>query len=139
MGRALSGLFATIIVATTLFALNLFFVAIAGVLRLVPTLVPLIGRFIWGVLVLSCRLYYLLLNRIAPFIERRFRIKILHGLWRLAATLLMSLTLGVTFLLLAQMPFSIWTVTPCVLHGLFVDFVWDEIPGMGELQMGIRL
>jgi hypothetical protein len=139
MGRALGGLFATIIVTTALFALNLFFVAVAGVLRLVPSLVPLIGRLIWGVLVLSCRLYYLLLDRFAPLIERRFRVKILQGLWRLAATVSMSLALGLAFLLLSQLPISIWTITPCVLHGLFVDFVWNEIPGMGELQMGVRL
>jgi hypothetical protein len=139
MGRAVGGFFAAIVLATTFFAINLFFVALAGVLRLLPMLVPLAGRFLWGLLVLSCRVYYLLLSRLAPYVEQSLGIRLLEGLWRLTTTLLMSLTIGLTFLMIAQLPLTVWTVLPCILHGLFVDFVWDEIPEMGELQMGIRL
>src|SRR5262245_33184973 len=138
MGNALARLFGTVIVGTTVFALNLFFVGVAGVLRLIPLALPLVGRGVWGLLVFSCRLYYLLLTRLAPFVEKYMRVKLLSGLWRLGITVGLSLALGLAVLLVTPLPITLWTVAPFVLHGLFVDFVWDEIPGLAELQMGVR-
>lgn len=139
MPQALIGIFIALVLSTMVFAISFFFVALANALRLLPTLVPIIGRMVWGIVVLSCRVYYLLLNRIAPDVEKRFKIKILEGLWRLATTFVVSLVLGLVLLLLTSLPLNIWTMIPFVLHGLFVDFVWDDIPGWGELQMGVRL
>jgi len=138
MGNAIGNLFGTVIVGTTVFAMNLFFVGAAGVLRLIPLAMPLVGRALWGLLVFSCRLYYLLLTRLAPLIERYTKINLLSGLWRLGTTLAMSLVLGLVMLFVAQISITFWSVIPFVLHGLFVDFAWDEIPGLGELQMGVR-
>lgn len=138
MGTAISFVFGTLILGTTVFAMNLFFVGVAGVLRLVPMLLPLAGRALWGLLVFSCRLYYLLLTRIAPFIQRTTKVKILSGLWRLGTTLSMSLVLGLSLLFVLHLPINAWTVIPVILHGLFVDFVWDEIPGLSDLHMGVR-
>lgn len=139
MGGILASLFGTVVVATTVFTINLFFMGIAGVLRLIPQLAPILGRFVWGVLVFSCRLYYLLLTRLAPVIERHAGIKILTGLWRLGATLSMSLALGIVILVVSGIGISFWTIIPFILHGLFVDFAWDEIPGLSDLQMGVRI
>lgn len=139
MPQAIIGVFAALILAVMVFAISLFFVALANALRLLPTLAPILGRVVWGILVLSCRLYYLFLSRIAPPIQRRWKIKILAGLWRLGATLVLSFLSGLGFLLFTGLPLSIWTVLPFLLHGLFVDFMWDDIPGWGELQMGVRL
>ena len=130
--------FGTVAVATTVLAVNLFFMGVANVLRLIPALMPLLGRGLWGVLVFSCRLYYLLLTRLAPAIEKYTKVKLLHGLWRLGTTLALSLALGLVVLFVSQIGITFWTVVPFVLHGLFVDFVWDDIPGLGELQMGVR-
>lgn len=138
MGNVLVSVFGTLIFGTAVFALNLFLVGIAGVLRLIPMLVPLVGRALWGLLVFSCRLYYLLLMRLAPVIQRYTKVKILAGLWRLGTTVGMSLILGLGLLFVLHLPVNPWTVIPLILHGLFVDFVWDEIPGLSELQMGVR-
>lgn len=139
MGNVFGFVFGTLILGTTVFAMNLFFVGVAGVLRLIPMLVPLAGRALWGLLVFSCRLYYLLLTRLAPVIQRHTKVKILTGLWRLGTTVSMSLGLGLVLLLVLHLPINPWTVIPLVLHGLFVDFAWDEIPGLSELQMGVRI
>jgi hypothetical protein len=139
MPQAILGIFVALILSAVVFAVSLFFVALANILRLLPTLAPILGRIAWGILVLSCRVYYLLLTRLAPFIERRWKVKILNGLWRLGVTLVLSLLSGLLFLLLTGLPMGIWTVLPFLLHGLFVDFIWDDIPGWGELQMGVRL
>jgi hypothetical protein len=139
MSRAVGALFAHLIIATTVFALNLFFVSVAGVLQLLPRLAPLVGRLVWGILLLSCRLYYLVLVRVSPYVQRRFRIRLLEGLWRLGTIILLSLGLGVGFYTVARISMTIWTITPLVLHGLFVDFVWEEIPDKGGLQMGVRM
>jgi hypothetical protein len=136
---AIGSLFGTIIVGTTVFTMNLLFMALASLLRLMPLFLPLLGRVVWGVLVYSCRLYYLLLGRVAPLVERLTRVKILEGLCRLGVILSLSLLLGLGFLLVAQIPITVWTVLPFVLHGIFVDAVWNEIPGLGSLETGTRL
>lgn len=139
MGGILGGFLGTVVVGTTVFTINLFFMGIASVLRLMPLLLPIIGRVLWGVLVYSCRLYYLLLNRVAPLIEQYTKIKILEGLWRLGTTLGMSLLLGLVILFVSHIALTFWSMIPFVIHGLFVDFTWDEIPDLDTLEMGTRL
>lgn len=139
MGSILASLFGTVIVATTVFTINLFFMGIGSVLRLIPLAAPLLGRALWGILVFSCRLYYLLLTRLAPVIEKYTRVKLLAGLWRLGTTLAMSIVIGLVLLFVSRIGVNFWSIMPFVIHGLFVDFVWDEIPGLSELQMGVRM
>ncbi len=57
MTRGLATVFAQVIITMTIFALNVFFTGLAGVLRILPQLVPLACRSVWGLLVLSCRFY----------------------------------------------------------------------------------
>lgn len=139
MGRTLGGLLAQLIVTTTIFTMNMLLMSVAGLLRMLPTLLPWLGRVIWAGLILSCRLYSLLLAHLAPFIRQQTRINILDGLARFAATLSLSLLAGIAFLFLAQWPITLWTVVPIILHGLFVAFIWDEIPAEGGLRLGTRL
>lgn len=139
MGGILGGFLGTVVVGTTVFTINLFFMGIASVLRLMPLLLPLIGRVCWGILVFSCRLYYLLLSRIAPLVEQHVKIKILEGLWRLGTTLSMSLLFALLLLLVSHIAVTFWSMAPFVIHGLFVDFVWDEIPELDTLELGTRL
>lgn len=139
MGRGIFGLLSQLIVTTTIFAVNMLLLSFAGLLRLLPAMLPMLGRLLWAGLILSCRLYSLLLTRAAPLIERRLRINVLEGLARLGATLLLSLFFGVGFLLLAEWPIMIWTVAPILLHGLLVALVWDEFPAEEGLRWGMRL
>lgn len=138
MGGVIAVVFGTLILGTLVFAMNLFFVGVAGIVRLVPMLMPLVGHALWGLLVFSCRLYYLLLTRLAPSIEQHTKVKLLSDLWRLGATVGLSLALGLGLLVVLHLPLNAWTIIPLVLHGLFVDFSWNEIPGLSELQMGVR-
>jgi hypothetical protein len=139
MSRALGGIFAIVVISTTIFAINMFFTGVAGVLGLIPQLVPLAGRAVWGVLILSCRFYYLLLSRIAPAIERVARVDITEGLRRLAATVTLSFTFGCALLWLLQWDLNGPAIAALALHGLFVDLIWHEIPQAGDLQMGEKL
>lgn len=139
MGGILGSLLGTVVIGTTVFTINLVFMGIASVLRLLPLLLPLLGRIAWGTVVFSCRLYYLMLRRIAPVVERQTKIKILEGLWRMGVTLGMSLTLGLGILFFSGMAITWWTMLPFLVHGLFVDFAWDDIPGLGALETGTRL
>ncbi len=139
MGRSLGGLLAQLMIATTVFASNMLLVSIAGLLRLLPTVVPVLARFGWALVLLSCRLYYQVLIRVAPVVQERAGIDVLDGLWRLAVTVAMSIGIGLVLLFLAQWPVTVWTVLPFAIHGLFVDFIWDEIPEADGLEMGVRL
>ncbi len=137
--RAVSGIFAQLILTTSIFSLSMFFTSVAGVLRLLPLMVPLACRAAWGLLILSCRFYYLLLSRVAPAIERHTKVNLVAGIWRLVTTSLLSLTLGLAFLWLMQWGVSGWAIAVFALHGLFVDLIWEEIPQVGDLQMGVKL
>lgn len=137
--RTATGLLAQLVFSMTVFAFNMLFISIAGALRLLPVMLPVLARAGWSLLLLSCRLYYLALTRTAPWIKAHLGINLLEGLGRVATTGFLSLTLGGLFLIIAQWPLTIWTVLPLLAHGLFVDFVWDDIPQQGGLQMGVRL
>ena len=137
--RFLGSLFAGLIVGIVVFTFSTFVMGIAGVLQLLPRLVPLAAKAVWGVLMVSCRLYYLLLSRLAAPIQSRTRLDILTGLWRLLCTVGLSLAIGTGVLLLLGWTVSMWTGIVCVLHGLFVDFMWSEIPDSGQLYMGTRI
>lgn len=137
--RGVGGFFGQLIFSMTVFALNMLFLSLAGVMRLLPVLLPILARAAWGLVLLTCRLYYLLVTRAAPWVKKHSGINILGGLPRLATTILLSLTLGGLFLFIAQLPLTLWTAGPLILHGLFVDFIWDDIPQTGSLQMGVRL
>jgi hypothetical protein len=137
--RSAGGVLSQLVFAMTTFALNMLFISLAGLVRLLPLLLPTVGRLAWGLLLLSCRVYYLLLTRVAPILKARLRVDLLNGLWRLAATVSLSLALGLLFLFSAQWPLMIWTVGPFAVHGLFVDYIWDDIPETANLLMGMRL
>lgn len=139
MARAITGLLAQLLISTMVFSLNMFFLALAGLLQLLPTAIPLVGRVLWALLVLSCRLYVLVLVRLAPLVRARTGVDLTDGLWRVGATLTLSLLVGTFFLFLLAWPVNGVLATLFILHGLFVGLAWEEIQDHGGLQLGVKL
>jgi len=75
----------------------------------------------------------------APIVQQRLNINILAGPSRVIASLLLSLILGLLFLLLTDLPMTGWSIGLSLLHGLSVGLAWDEIEKPGGLQLGVKI
>ncbi len=121
-----------------LLLLTMMFAAVTAAFRLCPSL----GRFLKSALIasiiVSVRFYYLILSRLAPTVMRLWKIDILTGLWRLAATTIFSLTLGGISISLLGWGVSPWVLLLLAAHGLLADLVWDEVLDDASLQLGVR-
>jgi hypothetical protein len=126
-------------VGTCLVSVSMVFLSIAGLLRLLPRFLHLIRLGSRSFLILSFRFYHLLLTRMAPVIQQHLNIHILVGHARVVATLLLSLSLGLLFLALTNLPVTRWSVGLSLLHGLAVGLAWDEIEKPGGLQLGVKI
>jgi hypothetical protein len=126
-------------VTICLFSLAQLVIAVAALLRLLPALFKFLRVCLRGFLVLSFRLYYLVLNRCAPFFQEQLGLDLLTGTGRIGATLTLSIGLGLALLLLLQWRVSVLSVGLFVAHGLLVGLAWDEIQYPGDLHLGVRL
>jgi hypothetical protein len=120
-------------------SLSLVLLSFAGLLRLLPRFLAFIHLVLRCFLILSYRLYHLLLARTAPAIQQRLGFDVLVGHWRLVACLTLSLCLGLLFLVLTGLPVTGWGVGLSLLHGLAVGLAWDEIQAPGGLQLGVKI
>jgi hypothetical protein len=127
------------LVSTCFVSLGLVFLSIVTFLRLLPQLLYWIRVGLRGFLILSFRFYHLLFTRMAPTIQQRLDINILIGHWRVVASLLLSLILGLLFLFLIGWSVTRWRVVLALLHGLSVGLAWDEIEKPGGLQLGVKI
>lgn len=121
-----------------LFSLAQVLIALALLLRFLPALVKFARLCLRGFLILSFRLYRLLLKPIAPVVQRYVGVDILSGMARVVATLLLSLVLGFVLLLVMQWPVAIWNIGLFALHGLLVGLAWDEMEHPSDLRMGVN-
>lgn len=125
--------------ALTVFALNMLFMSLATILRLMPIVLPVLARLALGMTILSQRFYRLILAKLAPTFLKRWKIKLAEGLWRVLATVTLSLTLGTVVFLIIAFPINGWTMMLLVGHGLFVGLAWDELPQAETLTTGVRI
>lgn len=85
----------------------------------------------------SVFVYRLILTRLAPF-AAFLHVDLLNGLWRLVATTLLSVAIGVGIVLVVR-----WSITPTSLiasgvHGLLIGMVWDNLgPPSNGLTLGV--
>jgi hypothetical protein len=121
------------------FAVDFFVLALAGIIRLMPTLFRS-GRVILNQFMdLSYQFYRFVLGNVAPFLRERWGFNILVGALRVVATVILSLVLGLLFLLVFGLPFNVWTVGLCILHGLAVGLVWGGAEAVSEgFRMGVN-
>jgi hypothetical protein len=125
-----------LLTAGCLFSLNIVVLVLAGLLRLLPSLLKFIRHAIRLFLILSIRFYNLILGRAAPILDRYLGIDILKGFARIIATTLLSLVMGWLFLRLVHLPINGLTLGICILHGLIVGLAWDGISSTENLNLG---
>jgi hypothetical protein len=127
------------LVGICLASMSLAFFSIAALLRLLPHFLSLIQRALRVFLILSFRFYHLVLTCIAPTIQQLLNVDILVGSARIVASLLLSLVLGLLFILVTGWIVTGWSIVLFLLHGLFVGLAWDEIGNPAGLQLGVKI
>jgi hypothetical protein len=127
------------LVGICLASLSLVFFGIAALLRLFPQFLRLLRLGLRGFLILSFRLYHLLLTPVAYIFQHFLDIDIFASPIRVIASLLLSMVLGWLFTLLAEVPVVGWEIVLFILHGLFVGLAWDEIGDPAGLQLGVKI
>jgi hypothetical protein len=128
-----------LLVGACLLSPIVFFLSLAAFLHLLPAFVRFCHWCVRATLILSYRLYALILGWLAPVIRRVTGIDPRVGWPRLGATLLLSAAIGIAILLVTHLPFNGWSATVIVIHGLAVGLAWDEIASPGGLQLGERI
>jgi hypothetical protein len=129
----------TILIVFCVLAYIQFFIILAFALRLLPTLLRLAGQCLRLFLFVSYRFYRMLLTPLARLIRRRSGINVTSGLWRIAATTLLSLVLGLIIMVVTPLTASVLSVSVCLVHGLLVGVIWDDVEHPGALHLGARL
>jgi hypothetical protein len=112
--------------------------SIVALLRLLPTFLRAVRFGVRGILILSFRLYSLVLTRLAPLVQQQTGIDVLNGMARIAATVALSFALGMLFFGLTRAVITGWGVGLLVLHGLSVGLAWDDIAEPDGLRLGVK-
>jgi hypothetical protein len=129
----------TIAVIICLFSLAQCFIAFALLLRFLPATAKFARVCLRGMVILSFRLYRLVLTPLAPFIQHYTGLDILSGLARVVATTLLSLGQGLVLLVVLHGPMALWSIGLFIVHGLVIGLAWDELEQPGDLQMGAHI
>lgn len=132
-------LFGNLIVTTCFLSLTFFFLSLAISIRLLPKLLPFLRTLLRWFLILSYRFYILILTRLAPILHSYLDIDLLNGMPRVAATLLLSLALGLLLHLLTDLPVSGWIIALLAIHGLVVGLAWDELENPEGFRLGVNI
>jgi len=131
----LGGVFQSLLVGACLLSPMLCFLSLAASLRLLPPFLRFLHGCLRVLLILSFRLYRLLLQWVSDTVK----VDLLQGWRRLAATTLVSTVVGLTLILVAGWNVEWWSFGICVLHGLCIGLVWREIETPGGVQLGVKL
>lgn len=122
-----------------IFSLIQFFLSLAIVFRLLPVSLRAFRFGLRGLLILSFRLYRLVLRRLAPLVNQSLNINLLAGIPRVLSTILLSVFLGTSSFLVIGRDVTGWTVALFLVHGLLVGLTWEEIEAPGGIQLGVRI
>jgi hypothetical protein len=139
MTGIIARLLANLLVGACLFAPAVFFFSLAALLGLLPVFARFLRICLRALLILSYRLYLIILTLVAPLVERWVGVDPLLGWPRLVATLTLSLIIGMVVLALTPLTATAISLGLIVVHGLAVGLAWDEIAAPGGLQLGARL
>ena len=139
MFAALLRFFGFSLLGISLLAISLIFVILALLIRILPRLLPFLRQGLRMFLLLSFRLYKVILERIAPCVFRSFGVDILNGHWRLAMCILLSLALGLFIPLFSKSPINGWLMGLTALHGLLVAMIWDDVENPEGIHLGARI
>lgn len=132
-------LFQRAVLGLCIFSLIQFFLSLAIVFRLLPHSLRAFRFALRGLVILSFRLYWLVLRRLAPVINQLLGVDIVAGVPRILACIALSVILGTTFVLIVGRGITGWTVALFLVHGLLVGLTWDEIEAPGGIQLGVPI
>ena len=125
--------------AACLLTLNIILIAIAGGLRLLPTIFRFLRRTVRGMLLLSVRFYDNIFKRLAPLLKRHLGIDNLSGWWYIPCSILLSLVIGSSIVLLLGIKVNGWSVGVCALHGLLVGLTRNHTTSPQGLHLGVDI
>lgn len=134
----LGHLFNQMLLAACCLSLVLVFLSIAGLLRLLPALMPYFRLLLRVFLILSVRLYRVILTNVAPVVAGYLNVDVLSLYPRIIASALLSLVFGLVLIALTQAPVTIWNAGVFILHGVVVGFVWDGFQDPDDLLLGVN-
>jgi hypothetical protein len=120
------------------FAAAQFFVGMAIIVRLLPTIAAGLLAIFRISLILSFRLDRLMLEQIAP-LAAGYGVNITRGLGRIGTTIGLSLVIGAGVWWVIGWHMSWLLAVAFAIHGLIVGLAWDEIEKPGGLQMGVKI
>lgn len=131
---------ANILISAFFISVDLFLLAIAGLVRLFPSLLKFTRMLLREFMGLSFKLYKLILGRVAPILQNRWGVNILVGALRVISTVIMSLILGVLILWIFGFSITVFSLALCFLHGLVVGLVWGSVDHTPEgFHMGANV
>ncbi len=135
MMAILGGVLENLCIGACLLSPVAFFFSGAAFLRVLPPFFRFLHRCLRVLLIVSYRLYRLILNALTSWSG----IELAQGWLRVLVTTVCSTLLGLGVHSLAHWSLQWWSLGMFVLHGLSVGLVWDEIEKPGGVQMGVTL
>jgi hypothetical protein len=114
--------------------------SLAASFRLLPRFLAFTRILVRGILILSYRLYRLILLQLDGAIFQHLGVDLFTGLTRVVACILLSLFGGLLIAMLFEL-FDIigWVIGVATIHGLVVSLTWDELEEPGGIQVGRRI
>jgi len=135
MTAILGGVIQNLCIGVCLLSPVVFFFSAAAFLRVLPPFLRSLHRCLRVLLILSYRLYRLILNALASLVG----IELAQGWLRVVITIALSAVITIGLHQVAGWPWQWWSLGLGVLHGLCVGLVWDEIDKPGGVQVGVTL
>ena len=121
-----------------IFLASTFLLSVTVILRCLPPLFRALLPFLRIFFTLSLRLYKVVLNASSPYLLSLTGVKILYGVIRLVACLLLSALLMLFILILIDFNFLIPMLILSALHGLVIHLLWDELDS-NMMNLGSRM
>ena len=134
-----SRLFSTLIVGSCFLSVTLFFLSLAASLRMLPKLIGFLMQVLRGLMILSYRLFTIILDSLADPVYRLFIVDLYALFARTIVTTLLSASVGLSIHLLTDLSWSIWIIAGCAIHGILVGLIWDKFLEPGGLMLGINI
>lgn len=135
----LSRLVSRVLGGAVLVSLTALLLSLASLVRVFPWLLRMAQRLLRALLILSYRLYRLILVSMREFVLATLHLDVLRGVPRLALCALLSVTFGLIVIMLTNTPLVGWVLGAFGLHGLIVGLAWDDIEHPGGIRLGRRL
>ena len=138
MLNLLTGLFNQVLLAGCCLSLVLVFVSLAGALRLLPVALRYLRLALHVGLILTVKGYRLLFKQVAPIAEQFLGVDLFSPYPRVIASVLVSIGVGMVFIAVTQAPVTLWNLGFCVLHGLAVGVMWENLEDPDDLLLGVK-